>query len=98
MILNAGFSGEISSGKSTLLNAILGSIVAQTDVSRTTTMVQCYYESENAGNSVEIHNESRNANEIGRKQFEEQAKKYNKYSKHWRLKKLAKLLFSDFKL
>mmetsp|Transcript_14500 Transcript_14500/g.17812 ORF Transcript_14500/g.17812 Transcript_14500/m.17812 type:complete len:631 (+) Transcript_14500:32-1924(+) len=85
LLLGAG-----SSGKSTLLNAILGSIVAETDISRTTTMVQCYYESENAGSSVAIHNESRNANEIGRRQFEEQTKKYNKYSKQWRLKKLAK--------
>ena len=62
--LNIALIGDMSSGKSTLLNSILGEIVAQTGYDRSTTTVQIYCENtiDNNHDYKEALNHSKTAN------------------------------------
>ena len=52
--VDIGLFGQIASGKSTLLNAIFGDVIAETSIDRTTKTAQQFYESLNTNTNQQV--------------------------------------------
>ena len=79
-IVNIGIIGEMSTGKSTLLNAIFGDILAETNVDRTTMTVHRFYESNDINSNKYILNETKKTNEKQEEKFDNELKKFKEYN------------------
>ena len=78
---NMAMIGEMSSGKSTCLNAIFGECIATTDIDRSTLTTQRYYESKDIISNENILGESNKINQIEDKNFNQQVNNLEKYKK-----------------
>ena len=80
-ILHAMFAGEMSSGKSTCLNSMLGDCLATTDIDRSTLTAQRYYESDDVKDNKNVKENSDKINIEEERKFNNEVEKLNKYKK-----------------
>ena len=79
--VNMAVIGEMTSGKSTFLNAVFGDIIAQADIDRTTKDVIRYYESKDIKSNDNVLQDTIKTNAESDKKLNQDIKEVAKYKK-----------------
>src|SRR5690349_8254482 len=82
--IKIGIVGEVSCGKSTLLNGIFGQLLAYAGIDRSTFNVQCYKEANmNEKDEQKIFQESKEKSEQLKKELDKFEQRIERIDKNW---------------